>query len=47
MMNHILNDERLKREAKRKLEERQFGFRKGRATIDAIYALNYIVKIER
>ena len=29
-----------------KLEERQFGFRKGRETIDAIHILNYVANRE-
>lgn len=41
----ILN-ERLQREVERKLEKGQFGFRKGRGTIDAIYTLNFVVNRE-
>lgn len=42
---NILN-EKLKREAEEKLKERQFGFKKGTGTIDAIYILNYAVNKE-
>lgn len=42
---NVLN-ERLKKEAERKLEEGQFIFRKGRGTINAICTLNYIVNRE-
>lgn len=42
---NILN-ERLKREAERKLGEGQFGFRKGRGTINTIFTLNCIVNKE-
>ena len=38
----ILN-ERVKKDIEGKLAEGQFGFRKGRGAIDAIYVLNYIV----
>ncbi|XP_050471575.1 golgin subfamily A member 6-like protein 22 [Bombus huntii] len=36
-------DERLKVEIEDKLVESQFGFRKGRGVIDAVYVLNYII----
>nr|XP_033200100.1 golgin subfamily A member 6-like protein 6 [Bombus vancouverensis nearcticus] len=36
-------DERLKVEIEDKLVERQFGFRKGRGVIDAVYVLNHII----
>lgn len=41
----ILND-RLRAVAEEKLQESQFGFRKGRGTADAIFVLNYIVNKE-
>ena len=37
----ILN-KRLEKEAKEKLKEGQYGFRKGRGTIDAVYIVNRI-----
>lgn len=42
---NILN-ERLNKEVEEKLEERQFGFREERGTIDAIFILNYVVNRE-
>lgn len=41
----ILN-RRLEKELEGKLHEGQFGFRKGRGTMDAVYVLNYIVNRE-
>ena len=41
----ILN-ERLEEETADKLRETQFGFRKGRGTMDAVYTINYIVNKE-
>lgn len=38
--------EKLRRESDGKLEERQYGFSRGRGTIDAIYILNYVVNRE-
>lgn len=42
---NILN-ERLRREVEEKLQENQYGFRKGRGTIDTIYVLNYVANKE-
>ena len=42
---NILN-ERLKKEMEKKLGEGQFGFRKDRGTMDAVYVLNYIANRE-
>lgn len=42
---NILN-KRLVKEAKEKLKEVQFSFRKNRGTIDAIYTMNYVVNKE-
>lgn len=42
---NLLN-ERLKAEVEEKLDERQFDFRPGRGTNDAIYVLNYVVNRE-
>jgi len=41
----ILN-EKLERETKVKLREIQFGFRRGRGIMDAIYILNYVINKE-
>lgn len=41
----ILN-ERLKAEVEDKLKEGQFGLRKGRGTMNAVYVLNYVTKRE-
>ena len=41
-----LMNERLKEEVEKRLEEGQYGFRKGRGTVDAIYTLNYIANRE-
>ncbi|XP_039302912.1 uncharacterized protein LOC120357160 [Solenopsis invicta] len=41
----ILN-ERLEKETADKLRETQFGFRKGRGTMDAVFTINYIVNRE-
>lgn len=41
----ILN-RRLEIEAEEKLKEGQFGFRKGRGTMDAVYMVNYVVNRE-
>lgn len=41
----VLN-EKLIKAVEEKLQETQFGFRKGRGTADAIYVLNYIINKE-
>ena len=41
----ILND-RLEKAINDKLSETQFGFRKGRGTVDCLYILNYIINRE-
>lgn len=41
----ILND-KIKKVAEKRMEERQFGFRTRRRTTDAIFTLNYIVNRE-